>query len=168
MTCSPTASGRRSDRAIADGRADAWKSESCSGREPEERKPSTGWYVGGEGFRGWLLDGIEKALADKSNSYRSSEQAHEHGEKRARGLLEAFCRFFGWEEVDLSDLKGGDVRRLLLAELIRDRTSVNQRWMTIAEVRSLPLREKLQILEGIWEDLSSLHPGLMTVAPMGR
>ena len=107
MTCSPTASGRRSDRAIADGRADAWKAESCSGREPEERKPSTGWYVGGEGFRGWLLDGIEKALADKSNSYRSSEQAHEHGEKRARGLLEAFCRFFGWEEVDLSDLKGG-------------------------------------------------------------
>lgn len=27
--------------------------------------------------------------------------------------------------------------------------------MSIAEVRSLPLREKLQILEAIWEDLSA-------------
>ena len=72
------------------------------------------------------MDGIEKGLTDKSNSYRSTEQAHEHGEQRARGLLAAGGRFFGWEAVDLSDLNGGDVRRLLLAELIRDRASVSQ------------------------------------------
>lgn len=27
--------------------------------------------------------------------------------------------------------------------------------MTIAEIRSLPLREKLQILEALWDDLSA-------------
>ncbi|MCU0777192.1 MAG: addiction module protein [Akkermansiaceae bacterium] len=38
--------------------------------------------------------------------------------------------------------------------------------MTIAEVRNLPLREKFQILEAIWEDLSarldemSVSPGV--------
>lgn len=36
--------------------------------------------------------------------------------------------------------------------------------MSIAEVRSLPLREKLQILEAIWEDLNS-RLSEMTISP---
>lgn len=32
--------------------------------------------------------------------------------------------------------------------------------MSIAEVRSLPLREKFQILEAIWEDLSARIDGM--------
>jgi hypothetical protein len=39
--------------------------------------------------------------------------------------------------------------------------------MSIAEVRSLPLREKLQILETIWEDLSS-RVDEMPVSPAER
>jgi putative addiction module component (TIGR02574 family) len=39
--------------------------------------------------------------------------------------------------------------------------------MSIAEVRSLPLREKLQILEAIWEDLSS-HVDGMEISPDER
>lgn len=39
--------------------------------------------------------------------------------------------------------------------------------MSIAEVRSLPLREKLQILETIWEDLSS-HVDTMEISPGER
>jgi len=39
--------------------------------------------------------------------------------------------------------------------------------MSIAEVRSLPLREKLQILETIWEDLSARVDG-MPVSPAER
>ena len=36
--------------------------------------------------------------------------------------------------------------------------------MSLAEVRSLSLREKLQILEVIWEDLSS-HVDTMEISP---
>lgn len=36
--------------------------------------------------------------------------------------------------------------------------------MSIAEVRSLPLREKFQIMEAIWEDLSTRIDG-MSVSP---
>ena len=39
--------------------------------------------------------------------------------------------------------------------------------MGITEVRSLPLREKLQILEVIWEDLSS-HVDNMEISPGER
>jgi hypothetical protein len=39
--------------------------------------------------------------------------------------------------------------------------------MSIAEVRSLPLREKRQILEAIWEDLSS-HVDSMEIPPGER
>ena len=39
--------------------------------------------------------------------------------------------------------------------------------MSIAEVRSLPLREKLQILEAIWEDLSS-NVARMEISPGDR
>lgn len=39
--------------------------------------------------------------------------------------------------------------------------------MSITEVRSLPLREKLQILEVIWEDLSS-HVDAMEISPSER
>ena len=39
--------------------------------------------------------------------------------------------------------------------------------MSIAEVRSLPLREKFQILEAIWEDLSS-HVDAMEISPGER
>jgi hypothetical protein len=39
--------------------------------------------------------------------------------------------------------------------------------MSIAEVRSLPLREKLQILETIWEDLSA-RVDEMPVSPAER
>ena len=39
--------------------------------------------------------------------------------------------------------------------------------MSIAEVRSLPLREKFQILEAIWDDLSS-RIDEMAVSPVVR
>jgi hypothetical protein len=39
--------------------------------------------------------------------------------------------------------------------------------MSIAEVRSLPLREKLQIMEAIWEDLSS-RVDTMEISPGER
>lgn len=39
--------------------------------------------------------------------------------------------------------------------------------MSIAEVRNLPLREKLQILEAIWEDLSA-HVDAMGISPAER
>ncbi len=39
--------------------------------------------------------------------------------------------------------------------------------MSIAEVRNLPLREKLQILEVIWEDLSA-HVDRMEISPAER
>jgi REP element-mobilizing transposase RayT len=133
--CTDTPSGRRRYRRIADGRAEAWKSERSSGREPVGRKPSTGWYLGGEGFRDWLLDGIEKRLVGRSASYRSSDQAHEHGERRAKELLESGCRFFGWDAAEMKGLRGGDMHRLLLAELIKQQTSVSQKW--IAEHLSL-------------------------------
>jgi len=39
--------------------------------------------------------------------------------------------------------------------------------MSIAEVRSLPLREKLQILEAIWEDMS-VQVDRMEISPAER
>jgi len=127
--CSDTASGRRRYRRLADERAGEWKAKPSPGRELQESRPSTGWYLGCEGFRDWLLDGIAERLAGKSNSYRCSEQAHEHGEQRARELLEAGCQFFGWQVKDLESLKGGNVKRLLIAELVRGHTSVKQQWL---------------------------------------
>jgi putative addiction module component (TIGR02574 family) len=48
-----------------------------------------------------------------------------------------------------------------------DWIGISVQTMSIAEVRSLPLREKLQILEAIWEDLSA-HVDGMEISPAER
>jgi putative addiction module component (TIGR02574 family) len=51
--------------------------------------------------------------------------------------------------------------------LVKFGTGVTTPHMSIAEIRNLPLREKLQILEVIWDDLSA-RVDEMSVSPAVR
>ncbi len=135
---SDSASGRRAYRRIGDRLANEWKaSEARKRKDPAEREGgygarslSHGWYLGGAGFRDWLLDRLEEDLQEKqSRNYRGGPQGHDHGLARAEWLLQAGCRCFGVKEEAMRGARGGDPRRLAVADAIWRQTNVGQGWI---------------------------------------
>jgi REP element-mobilizing transposase RayT len=87
-----------------------------------------GWYLGEATFGDRLLDLMKKPSAKKS---RASEAPKEHGEAEAERLaIEALTRL-GLAAVpqELAQLRKGDERKVLVACLLRQRTSVGNPWI---------------------------------------
>ena len=97
-----------------------------------------GWYWGGQEFAGKLHKLLEKLMKERkrsSRAYRKAPQVTAHGEEQARRWLAEGLEAAGLVVKDLPGLKGSDLRKLALAELLWKRTTVSQEW--IAEKLSM-------------------------------
>lgn len=135
---SDSASGRRAYRRLGNRMADEWKAAEArkkKGKAEREKgeeghKLSCGWYLGGVDFRDWLLDRLEEGLQEKqSRNYRGGPQGHDNGMARAEWLIRAGCRCFGMKEEAMRRARGGDPRRLAVADAIWRQTNVGQGWI---------------------------------------
>ncbi len=97
-----------------------------------------GWYWGSQAFAGKLYKHLEKLMKARkrsSRAYRKAPQVTAHGEEQARRWLAEGLEAAGLMAEDLPGLKGTDLRKLALAELLWKRTTVSQEW--IAEKLSM-------------------------------
>jgi hypothetical protein len=97
-----------------------------------------GWYWGSQEFAGKLRKLSEKLMKERkrsSRAYRKTPQVTAHGEEQAKRWLADGLKAAGLMAKDLSALKGSDLRKLAIAELLWKRTTVSQEW--IAEKLSM-------------------------------
>ncbi len=97
-----------------------------------------GWYWGSQEFAGKLRKLSEKLMKERkrsSRAYRKTPQVAAHGEEQAKRWLADGLKAAGLMAKDLSALKGSDLRKLALAELLWKQTTVSQEW--IAEKLSM-------------------------------
>lgn len=91
-----------------------------------------GWYWGSQEFAGMLRKLSEKLMKERkrsSRAYRKAPQVTAHSEEQAKRWLADGLKAAGLMAKDLSALKGSDLRKLALAELLWKRTTVSQEWI---------------------------------------
>ena len=94
--------------------------------EPGEPEPlQQDWKIGAEDFGDWLADKLARLG-------RKGEQPRERFETdmalAERLVLEAI-RKIGWREIDLAKNPKGDVRKIKIAEQLRNQTPMNYQWI---------------------------------------
>jgi REP element-mobilizing transposase RayT len=91
-----------------------------------------GWYFGSEEFKERMLALLEKqgisARHGIGDGYHG-EQTRDHGEARARKILEAGCEQFGLGPEELRSRKANDEAKIMVAEVIGSETSVRLDWL---------------------------------------
>jgi len=90
-----------------------------------------GWVLGSQEFRESMLKLLEKAgkKMEKANGYHGP-QLHDHGERRARGLIEAGLKVFEMSAEELKEQRKGDWRKALLAAMIQGETTMKLDWIS--------------------------------------
>ncbi len=92
-----------------------------------------GWYLGEETFKDKLLAMITRVKGQKKNSRRSAiDLDREHGEAEAERLIKKAGHFLGLplKLDELEKLRKGDEKKVLLAVVLRKRTTVGLRWIS--------------------------------------
>jgi putative transposase len=89
-----------------------------------------GWYWGRQEFAQRMLK-LGKKIIGKGTSptYARSPQRLAHDQQQAEQWVRQGLRMAGLRERDLADLKGNDARKVVLARLIWEKTTVSQRWI---------------------------------------
>ena len=91
-----------------------------------------GWYWGtqafGEAMRRLAVAALRKR-APKSRNYRGNPHVAQHGEAQAEAWLKQGLKAAGLKMAEVPRLKGSDIRKLLLADLLWRRTTVSQEWL---------------------------------------
>lgn len=85
-----------------------------------------GWYLGEPSFKDKLLAILDKQ--GRTGRNMGGPASREHGEKEALRLLKAGWRMLGLP-ADAAALKKSDPRKVILAMAIRERTSIDNRWV---------------------------------------
>ena len=91
-----------------------------------------GWYLGEDTFRDGLLDLVSKAKGVKAEKRRKAEGVgRDYSEKDAERLVQECGPRLGLpvNAAELVDLRKGDVRKAMLAALLRRRTAVSFDWI---------------------------------------
>jgi len=89
-----------------------------------------GWYWGSQAFGERMLDLAKgKLRGKKSRAYRSSAERRAHEEGEAQRILQEGLLAAGMNAGDLEKSAGSEARKVALAKLIRERTTVSQAWI---------------------------------------
>jgi REP element-mobilizing transposase RayT len=123
----------------ADGRRDYAKrmrtraeEELLSGAESQPvAELRRGWCLGSESFREKMLRLLDR-MSEKRPGRRSARDAkvrREHGEEEAGRLMMAALAWLGLDAGGLIEMKKGDVRKLAITALLRQRTTVSNAWL---------------------------------------
>ena len=97
--------------------------------EEEWKSIRRGWFLGGERFRAFILEFLEKVMEGKRRDSFSGAGAASHDEKEAERLLERGFEVLGIDDGTLMEMKKGAEEKAALAMLIRNRTTVSNRWI---------------------------------------
>jgi REP element-mobilizing transposase RayT len=134
--CPDTAQGRRKWVERLDRRAVQGATEHCGvpapppgvdGRLSQLRR---GWYWGSQEFAERMLEaGRATIKKSRSRGYRGSPESRAHGEQEALRLLAEGMKAAGLDAAQLGTLKGSDTRKVAIARVIRQRTTVRMGWI---------------------------------------
>ncbi len=134
--CPDTAQGRRKWVGRLDRRAVEGATEHCGVPAPEPGADGRlsqlrrGWYWGSQEFAERMLAAGRAAIKkSRSRGYRGSRESRAHGEQEALRLLAEGMKAAGLDAGDLRRLKGSDPRKVAIARVIRQRTTVSLGWM---------------------------------------
>jgi len=99
----------------------------ADGRESNLRR---GWYWGSQAFAERMLKLAKGKIGGrKSRAYRSSAEKRAHEEGEAGRILQEGLRAAGLNESDLKGSGGSEERKVALARLIWEQTTVSQGWI---------------------------------------
>ena len=134
--CKDTVAGRRKFVHRLNERAVTEEMERCGvppwNEEVDARlsRLDRGWYWGKQEFAEKLLKLGEKMIATKQGrAHRYSGEKKQHDEKEAEEIVIRGTQVAGLKEEDWADLSGADVRKVALAQLVWQRTTVSQSWI---------------------------------------
>ena len=91
-----------------------------------------GWYLGKDSFKDRLLKLLEKTgQTSGSTRNRTGEALREHGEVEAQRIVRRVVKILGLPTTAdaMAKLLKSDARKVVLAALLRDRTSVGNSWI---------------------------------------
>jgi putative transposase len=96
-----------------------------------------GWYWGSELFREQLLDRFGEVIEGKTEETNEgmSQMIRDHSEKRAAEILKVAKKHFGMTDNDLQTTQRGDLRRVAIANLLTQKTTLSRR--RIAEMQNM-------------------------------
>lgn len=100
-----------------------------------------GWYLGKESFKDRLLRLLDKSPEQAaSGRSRSGEEIRDHGEKQAARIVREGIKKLGLlaGASALADLPKSDARKILLAGLLREKTSMSNAWIASRQVMGHP------------------------------
>ena len=80
-----------------------------------------GWY--------WAMRKLAGKAVRKPASKSRGDRADQHGQQQAEAWLQQGLKAAGLKPAEVAKLKGSDVRKLLLADLLWRRTTVSQEWL---------------------------------------
>jgi len=134
--CADTAAGRRKfverldRRAVEEGARQAGVPVTAANVDARCSNLRRGWYWGSQSFAEKMLDLGKKVMGRQgSRVYRSSAQRRAHGESQAQRMLEEGLKAAGLAKKELPSLRGSDPRKVALARLIWERTTIPQTWL---------------------------------------
>jgi len=89
-----------------------------------------GWCLGEEPFRSFLLECLDGVMEGKYRDSFSGDGAISHDEKEAERILDNGLEALGMDRRALPEMKKGADEKAALAWLIRNRTTVSNRWIS--------------------------------------
>lgn len=158
--------GRRRMIEHLDARAATEEQKRCGVPElPPERdrrlsELCKGWYWGSQAFCERIMKLVgERYRKTAARSYKSAPEVREHGEHAAEQLLEhALCALRA-DEAAIASWPRGDRRKVLLAALLRQRTTVSNHWIAerlkMASAANVSQRVRTANLSQLFKRLSS-------------
>ena len=131
-----TANGRRRWVEHLDGRASAESREKCGVPEKDEERDGRlsdlrrGWYWGSQTFAERMLKLGEAVLKKlRHRSAKGSSEKRAHGEHEARRLIAEGKAIAGLNEEELAKLPGSEARKVAIAAVVWERTTVGMKWI---------------------------------------
>jgi putative transposase len=89
------------------------------------KKIRRGWALGSEEFREELLQAMEQRGSD----YIAGDEIKESEEHKAERLIKGQLRLLGWTNSDLPQAAKGDKRKIRIAKLLREQTTMTLKWI---------------------------------------
>jgi putative transposase len=89
------------------------------------KKIRRGWALGSEEFRDELLQAMEQ----RSSEYVGGEEIKESEQQKAERIIQGQMRLLGWTSKDLLRLPKGDKRKIRIARLLRNQTTMTLKWI---------------------------------------
>jgi hypothetical protein len=118
-----------------------------------------GWYWGRQEFGQQMLKLAERLVGKRgSRSYRRSAQNLAHGEQQAEQWVGEGLKIAGVDALELDSLVGSDARKVALAKLAWENTTVSQYWIA----RRLGMGSAANVSQALrrfsWRDLEKKLP----------